>query len=127
MITVKKFFCCFKLRTGAMIVGWFGIISSLIFGLGSIGLIAFAMEHIIDFINERFSGHHEARLPVISNELTKFQTCPSLKSFLSVTLIVFSVITGFILLNIHISMLLIRGTQNVSECTFFMLSRSKTV
>lgn len=58
--------CCFSLRTGGLIIGWFGVISS------TMGIVANQSESIdyIRFINKY---HLEPRVDLIRNSMRNFE------------------------------------------------------
>lgn len=67
MITVNKFCLCWKLETGGIVVGWFGIITSLVLGVALIGSIAFDFQDVVDYIKQRFALRDATQQPIMSN------------------------------------------------------------
>lgn len=132
MLTVKKFLFCLELETGGYFLGWCGIISSLFLGLAFLTSLAFSLQDIVDYINMRFAVTDKNQLPIMG-EITFFEclvdsrgsyknpqsallilVASLIAKKIPVILIVFAVLVGCLLLKLYISILLIRGTENVS-------------
>lgn len=66
MLTVEKFLFCVKLETGGLTVGWLRIFSSLLLGIAFVGLIAVALQDVVDEINRKFLVLDKTKLPIAS-------------------------------------------------------------
>jgi hypothetical protein len=117
MLTVEKFLISFKLEIGGFTVGWVRILSSLILGLLFILSLGFALPEVVEYINKRFGVRDESRLPIASKiNFILCQVKEDSVDFFPVILVVFAIMIGCLLLNLYISIQLIRGTENVSKC-----------
>lgn len=117
MLTVEKFLFYFKLETGGLTVGWIKIFSSLFMGIAFVLSLVFALPDVVDLINKKFGvNHDESRLPIASKCcLFSWKVVKNVKNNFSVIFIVFAVTVGSLLLNLYISIKLIRGIENVSH------------
>lgn len=131
MFTFSKFLCCFRIEFAGFVIGWLGIISSIISVLALIFALIFAFHDVVNVINSRFSVHQGSALPIvgksINSQIWNLTRCLTIIYVLIVIIVAFAVVFGLMLMHLYTSVLLIRGTENVSDKKkyFFIISLSQ--
>lgn len=111
MLQLKKFLFCIKLETGATIIGYLSIIVSLLLGIVFLLASAFYFQDVMDFIKERIRRPNE-NVPQLRKLF--YESVNDKLIFFSLEIfVIFVMVISIILVNVYVSIRLLKGIQEV--------------
>ncbi|CAG9800347.1 unnamed protein product [Chironomus riparius] len=100
MFTLKKFLWFMELESGVNLIGYCGIFMSLLLAIAFLLTSAFNIHEVLNYLSTRFAVHHNSDLPALQ------------------IFIIFVLVIAALLVNVYISISVIRGVQSQNHKLF---------